>query len=1089
MILINKSNHREIKTVLRVRHEAILSMLKPLLTHEEFNLFAYPDVRTEETHWFTNFVEQSTPNYRIASLTTLSEEEQVRVRSKMSSLINGIIKKIENHEQLKNIINDLFLVPDENQIHAVFIDDRIHIVLAQWGYVKHQRSSAIDIVKVYIEPEQNNRGPVILHLNYLDGSPAVEEFFYQYHDFERSLELDEKGSVDLGDFKHGEQIKVFKNFETNAFETFVTVEPGQTDYHITVPYWTNVEIQVLNQFDEPAINHPILISYMGGEQHQNSDAAGRIKLEQVLFSNEDFHLLDETNNAHTANYKLNRLHNHFTFKLALHVQETVGVCVVNGEEPIADYPVLINDKAYHSDTNGSVYLHDLSAGDEVQVVDGKNEYNKKAYQVNHGANQFVFPVTIEKRKDITVKLIDNKNQALKAYKVDAHIGENQIKEQTNDEGSITYAHGLFENVKKFKVELDSPYNAKKRISKKVKFNPEQTEYILKIKKRRFPWWLILLLLPLLLFVKCEKTIKVLAVDHQNKPIVGAGVQLDYASVYLYDEGEFNKKSQYSLNGVTDKDGIVEFKKVKYSVYSLISMNSTIAKIQVNSDCYHCDILKKKFHYISLFYTETLKMKCSPKYMTTEFLIIDSETKDPINKAKFTFIQKMQSDSLQHSESEPDGLAVVRLIPCANMTDIIVRANGYQDFILDSLSCGKALMDIENRTIEMVAERDAIEFYIIDCETKEPIPNVAVSIITQSPSGKNVQKSYTNIDGNGRGSVKDIRVIDKISFEIEHSGYDKAIIEPNITVEEFNKLPKERRTFCLQPMPIPVEIKVVDALNSKPIAGAKVFFERNRNGKITIDTLYTNKNGITQLNGLIVGDEITLIVTKDPLYNEKREFTKLKVTQDFLERPKPKVVKLDPKELEIVIQVIDADNKSIIHDADLKLTSSYYGLHQSINTGKKNEVKLIVKAPDIITISASKNGYKTNNYTIKTKSAVDVNRMHQPVQIPLDLPPCSGGGASEKAGDYSLIEYDLSKSAGTIIFRYNTDNIPDEFRVYCGRKADKSPSNLLFEYANGKTTGQNTYEERIQYSGCRFVTVEAKSTDPGNSVFWYEIICP
>ena len=45
-----------------------------------------------------------------------------------------------------------------------------------------------------------------------------------------------------------------------------------------------------------------------------------------------------------------------------------------------------------------------------------------------------------------------------------------------------------------------------QIDKKLKYKEEYNQYSLQLRHIHRPWWLLLLLLPLLLFIKCSKDI-------------------------------------------------------------------------------------------------------------------------------------------------------------------------------------------------------------------------------------------------------------------------------------------------------------------------------------------------------------------------------------------------------------------------------------------------------------------------------------------------------------------------------------------------------------------------------------------------------
>ncbi|MBQ9213819.1 MAG: hypothetical protein IJ150_07770, partial [Bacteroidales bacterium] len=78
----------------------------------------------------------------------------------------------------------------------------------------------------------------------------------------------------------------------------------------------------------------------------------------------------------------------------------------------------------------------------------------------------------------------------------------------------------------------------KRINNGDKIISEENNeiYVLTIKKKHFPWWIFLLLLPLVLLIKCNKDIVVNCQDNRQNAIPNQSVTLKYQSYFIWNQG-------------------------------------------------------------------------------------------------------------------------------------------------------------------------------------------------------------------------------------------------------------------------------------------------------------------------------------------------------------------------------------------------------------------------------------------------------------------------------------------------------------------------------------------------------------------------
>ena len=78
-----------------------------------------------------------------------------------------------------------------------------------------------------------------------------------------------------------------------------------------------------------------------------------------------------------------------------------------------------------------------------------------------------------------------------------------------------------------------------QFKKKFKFSKEQDEYTFQLRKKRNYWWLLLFLLPLLLFIRCDHDITVQTIDEATEtPITDVPVTMSYRPHLLFENGHF-----------------------------------------------------------------------------------------------------------------------------------------------------------------------------------------------------------------------------------------------------------------------------------------------------------------------------------------------------------------------------------------------------------------------------------------------------------------------------------------------------------------------------------------------------------------------
>ena len=104
--------------------------------------------------------------------------------------------------------------------------------------------------------------------------------------------------------------------------------------------------------------------------------------------------------------------------------------------------------------------------------------------------------------------------------------------------------------------------------RKFRFSNKCLEYDFRL-RRKFSWWIFLLLLPLLLFLPVEQDVQVMTVNREGVVVPGANVIMEYSERALLKKGIWNYQMPYSDNRITDEQGLADFGTVHTTLYSIL----------------------------------------------------------------------------------------------------------------------------------------------------------------------------------------------------------------------------------------------------------------------------------------------------------------------------------------------------------------------------------------------------------------------------------------------------------------------------------------------------------------------------------------
>ena len=363
------------------------------------------------------------------------------------------------------------------------------------------------------------------------------------------------------------------------------------------------------------------------------------------------------------------------------------------------------------------------------------------------------------------------------------------------------------------------------------------EYVLVVKDRKFPWWILLFLLPLLLLIPIKRSVHVQILDNAGQ----IAAQQNCGFHYL-DVSTFGSKTPVYLSLTTDNAAKFDVEGISQPLWYVLfggSMDSAFVNSQ--KECQAVNFGDKFKNYPEDDY-RIVRMSGGLADKTVK--VIDAETKEPLPDAEVKFSEQVLTTDNQ-------GLVLVKLDLCNEIT-ITASKKGYTNGNFK----GK-VADINDNVITIPLSKISYDkvVKVIDAETQKPIPGAKVKF-----NGKD----YTT-DNNGQVKIK-ISDGESIDLEASKTGYITEKLKT--TIDEVGE------TIVI-PLKKDVEtknIKVIDADTKKPLPGAVV----KHNGK----------NYTADLSGIVIitipkNSNVTLEASKEGYNNA---VVNRKVSEPMLEVP-------------------------------------------------------------------------------------------------------------------------------------------------------------------------------------------------------------
>lgn len=620
------------------------------------------------------------------------------------------------------------------------------------------------------------------------------------------------------------------------------------------------------------------------------------------------------------------------------------------------------------------------------------------------------------------------------------------------------------------------------VSKKLKYTEKYDLYTVQLVHRHFPWWIFLLLLPLLLLIQCHKDIEVNCMEpNMNAPIEDLPVTMEYQAHYLWNQGHFFANDSIKLTQKTNADGKTIFKDLPCSVYSYIFYCLSKVSFNAKSNCHAVSDEKRNFHYnrhVNLFMT--------PRREDLHVKLLDLETSDPlpdgILEYKYIELGEVKTDS---AKADPAGVVTIpQMRYCSIMKFLHGACYGYADTAKVDVPCHDLILANDSSALRLRPIKERFTFFVKNVETKEPIPGVKCEVsLTHPVSGKNDGPHIvtTSTDGKGIAVYGESFILSIIGIKAHKEHFKDSILTGGPwTVEKFIKQDDNIRTIWLTPLPYTQEFVNVDSITGRPISGVKNIVKvTDKDGTVHTSEEISNSHGVFPVEAK-EDSKVEIVSIKDPGYKQKR--TVLSKFKDV----KDKKIRMSPIMVKLLFRTVNAAKPGeLVPNCNLKVSGTISGGLSPSNSGS-GSFEVTFRRSENITIVASRKNWitMTDKVNAKIYDYLKIDQERRDIPLKQNLPPCSAGKNTPKGANemHHSRTYGMGQEEGNASIWVDFYNEPDYLKIIDGE------GNVVFDkkVRNKNDGGQNPIPFHFRGGS---VTVVIETSNVNGSSWEYVLNCP
>lgn len=1102
MTILARNKNKDVDYLLGSNYEGIHARLVEVLGERRAALFAQPqNRRTKGEHWW-----YAADGPRFEPFLSANDSVKDEIGDLLREQTEDVRGDILRDNELRGLGEKIFIFPDEgNLFYRDNGEGSLDLVICQWGCRRAgANSNSGPLIHIVNRPKKDH-SDLTLAVEYSNGDLYAEKYLhYRYKDRNKQAKTNTEGQVPLGQVKNGDIIMVAAEEDSDFANPQKVVNTEEVAVHrIILPFYFSPRVEVVNQKGERLTNYGVEAEYNGKRTVHRSDEEGAFTLTNVMLDGTPLQLSSSDNPNIRESYTLDKTDEIITFTIKERFYVPVTLELLNDADkkvPNFDLSLVIEgrDLLATSDDEGIIQLSDVPEGSMLVVKKQGEIVTRQEFLIEEGNQQFTVRVNPPVPNLITVTLIDREDKPVPDTAIDFKTKNSLVRDVTNEDGKIILKDPPYSDGEKIKasVFLKRKEKKPKKRSTKIRFQEEQKDYVIKLKKRNW-WWLLLLLLPLLLLLlllEFDKDINVHTFESgTNTDISGASVDVGYVRHAFWKSGSgFFAADTIGRSGVSDSVGLTSFIDLNYTLYSAVFKRNTAFYVRARTNCHDAGDASDRFHKLKK--GETLEVKMDAVVVPLAFQVVDAEDGLPLPNAEFVFESVYNGERRKEILStDVNGKVVVNSLPkCGELLQAKASLYGYYPDSIAQVGIEKlASADPEERVLRLEPVRDNISFFVVNCRSGEPIPQAIVTIyVGKDRQGKPV---YTNVDGKGKGGYDNLRILDSIRIEGTKPPYFKpGAWKGRGTVEDFVKLPDSLRTFCLEPEVQLIKFQDIDSITGDPLVGVRNVVTIQSGGETSVDTIYSNRNGVIELP-IRLGDKFSILATHPPGYYPQRyKFQKEEADPYITGKATDRRIPLSPVMVTHTFRTVSPALRKLVENATLQVTVD--GKTVPPASSGNGEFSVSGAYSSRVSIVASKTGYKTNDYTVRNIAfSILQSKIPEVTDIPMEFPPCSDEQLRSIKGKVDYIkEVDLGQTSGTFTFRYYTMEHPDLIQIYCGDRSQVAGNNPIWSNKDNLSTGDDTFVPvRIPFNcSVPIITVVVQESGDGSVSAWeYEVDCP
>ena len=419
---------------------------------------------------------------------------------------------------------------------------------------------------------------------------------------------------------------------------------------------------------------------------------------------------------------------------------------------------------------------------------------------------------------------------------------------------------------------------------KVTATEQNGDVVLTVKRKKFPWWIFLFLLPLILLIPVKRDINIqYAQQGSDIAVAKAAATVNYPVT-----STFGGKTMLTVKDTTDSEGKLVIADVAEPLwYKLFGGHSDSLFTSCGNGCYS---LKNAGYKYRDFPPDDFKKVYLGAVASVETLkVVDADDNEPIPEADLQIIRTVDGNNTNdNTKTDVAGQFDITDMPLCGSVKVIASKEGYENDTLEASLFDISNMTDDEKTLHLKPLKGCVKVIVKNLNTKTLLADATVTLEINGAA----RTMKTNTNGVGVGMFDSLRISSTLKFTASKAGYADTTLE-GYTVQQFMNLNEEKRTMYLRPLTKSLVFKNVDGTGAA-LSGVKN--EIYKNGTL-IATEYSNNAGEFVVAKILDSDKISIAATKTG-YNGNNTKVKNKTlaqlnTQDSrtipltkIEQPKP-----------------------------------------------------------------------------------------------------------------------------------------------------------------------------------------------------------